>query len=153
MKRLKKEEQYIGHGYFLLDNRNYVSKAVCIGYRKEVWLDYGETKSEYYLEFPSRIRTGTVEVKEHLVFDTFDEALQYKIKQDAVYIHYVDGEIDRAKIWLGLSKRFTGLEGPKRKAYDKLLDLGDYHLQQFKECIRKLRKLQKVAGRSKKQDE
>ena len=150
MKRLKKEEQYIGHGYFILDNRNYVSKAVCIGYRKEVWKEDGETKEEYYLEFPCR--TGTTEVHEKLVFDTFDEALQQKIKQDAVYIRYVDGEIERAKIWLGLSKRLTGLEGPKRKAYDKLLDLGDYHLQQFKACIRKLRKLQKVAGSSKKQD-
>ena len=151
MKRLKKEEQYIGHGYFILDNRNYVSKAVCIGYRKEVWKEDGETKEQYYLEFPCRI--GTTEVHEKLVFDTFDEALQQKIKQDAVYIRYVDGEIERAKIWLGLSKRLTGLEGPKRKAYDKLLDLGDYHLQQVKACIRKLRKLQKVAGRSKKQDE
>lgn len=146
MKRLKKEEQYIGHGYFLLDNRNYVSKAVCIGYRKEVWNEDGETKAEYYLEFPCR--TGTTEVNEHLVFDTFDEALQKKITQDAKYLYYVDGELERLKIWFGLSKRITGLEGPKRKAYDKLINLGDYHLQQFRECIRKLRNLQLIAGKN-----
>lgn len=150
MKRLKKEEQYIGHGYFLLDNRNYVSKAVCIGYRKEVWKEDGETKAEYYLEFPCR--TGTTEVNEHLVFDTFDEALQKKITQDAKYLYYVAGELERLKIWFGLSKRITGLEGPQRKAYDKLIGLGVYHLDQFKECIRKLRKLQIVAGKAKKQD-
>ena len=146
MKRLKKEEQYIGHGYFLLDNRNYVSKAVCIGYRKEVWKEDGKTKAEYYLEFPCR--TGTTEVNEHLVFDTFDEALQRKITQDAKYLYYVDGELERLKIWFGLSKRITGLEGPKRKAYDKLINLGDYHLQQFRECIRKLRNLQLIAGKN-----
>ena len=151
MKRLKKEEQYIGHGYFILDIRNYVLKAVCVGYRKEVWTEDGELKAAYYLEFSTR--TGVREVHEALVFDTFDAALQKKLTQDSIYIHDTDTEIEQAKIWLGLSKRLTGLEGAKRKAYDKLLDLGDYHLQQFKVCIRKLRKLQKVAGRSKKQDE
>lgn len=150
MKRLKKEEQYIGHGYFILDNRNYVSKAVCVGYRKEVWTEDGELKAAYYLDFSTR--TGVIEVHEASVFDTFYDVLQKKLTQDSKYIHN-DTEIEQARIWLDLSKGFTGLEGPKRKAYDKLLALGDYHLQQFKACVRKLRKLQKVAGRSKKQDE
>lgn len=146
MKRLKKEEQYIGHGYFILDSRNYVSKAVCVGYRKEVWKEDGETKEDYYLEFSTR--TGVTEVPESLVFDTFDAALQKKITQDAKYLYYVDGEIERLKIWFGLSKRITGLEGPKRKAYDKLIKLGTYHLAQFKECIRMMRNLQFKAGKN-----
>ena len=151
MKRLKKEEQYIGHGYFLLDATNYVSKEVCTGYRKDVYMKDGKLETDYYLEFDGK--KGTKEYHENLVFDTFDEALQKKLTSDSKYIYYVDSELERAKIWFGLSKRLSGLEGPKRKAYDKLIKLGVYHLGQLKECIRMLRKLQIVAGRSKKQDE
>lgn len=146
MKRLKKEEQYIGHGYFILDSRNYVSKAVCVGYRKEAYKEDGELKENYYLEFSTR--TGIREVHESFVFDTFDAALQKKITQDSTYIRYTDTEIERARIWLGLSKRLTGLAGPQRKAYDKLIKLGTYHLDHLKECIRKMRKLQLKAGKN-----
>lgn len=150
MKRLKKEEQYIGHGYFIFDRRNYVTKAVCIGYRKEVWKKDGEPKAEYYLAFSTR--AGTTEVHEAFVFDTFDDALQKKFTQTSIYLFDADTEIERAKIWFGLCKRLTGLEGPQRKAYDKLIKLGVYHLGQLKECIRMLRKLQIAAGRSKNQE-